>query len=348
LGILLTLILTRVLLQPIQKLVAATEKVGRGELAMTVDIRSRDEIGDLAAAFNQMTFQLKESRTDLEKKVEERTSQLEDNINELDRARRSTLQMLETLEAAKRELEKVNRELKEMDESKLKFIGVASHELKTPLTAVKANIGFILSEKAGNVPDYLKSYLLTIQRNTNRIQGTMDHMLDLARIKSGRLYLSPEPIHLAEVVSGFVNEIKPVDKDISIHLDIPDALVVRADQSGLRDIFINILSNAFKFTPDGGRISIIVVRKNGHVLHQIHDTGIGIPDDQKEKIFDEFYQVEGGKHGGTGLGLSIAKRLVEEHGGTIWVESQPGQGATFCFTLPVHEEDEKEFQTAWR
>jgi len=179
-GIILTIIFTRVLLLPIGKLVTATERVGMGELAMTVDVDSKDEIGDLAKAFNHMTLQLKESRHNLERKVEERTWQLEQNIQELNRTKTSTLQMLETLEAAKRELENVNLELKEMDENKLKFIGIASHELKTPLTAVKANIGFILSEKGGKIPDYLKSYLFTIQRNTNRIQATMDHMLDLA------------------------------------------------------------------------------------------------------------------------------------------------------------------------
>ena len=160
------------------------------------------------------------------------------------------------MEERTRELEKANRELKEMDETKMKFIGIASHELKTPLTAVKANIGFILSEKGGQIPDYLKSYLHTIQRNTNRIERTMDQMLDLARIKSGHLILSQERIALSEVVGAYINEIKPVDKNLSIVVDIPDRLSVKADRDGLHDIFINLLSNAFKFTADGGKMSI--------------------------------------------------------------------------------------------
>ena len=158
---------------------------------------------------------------DLERKVEERTHQLEENIEELNQARTSTLKMLEDLQSAKRELEMVNRELKEMDETKLKFIGIASHELKTPLTAIKANIDFILSEKEGKIPEHLKSYLLTIQRNTNRIQMRMDHMLDLTRIKSGRLLFYREPILLSEVIGGYINEVKPVDKNLSIQVDIP-------------------------------------------------------------------------------------------------------------------------------
>jgi len=334
-GILFTIILTRILLLPIEKLSMATERIARGELAHSVDIRSRDEIGDLARAFNQMTLQLKESRQDLEKKVEERTRQLEQYVDELNRARISTLEMLEDLQNAKRELEMVNRELKEMDETKMKFIGIASHELKTPLTAIKSNIDFILSEKEGRIPEHLKPYLITIQRNTNRIQMRMDHMLDFSRIKSGRLLLSQEQIFLSEVIGSYINEVKPIEKKIAVEVDIPDSLFVYADRNGLHDIFINLLSNAFKFTSDGGQVKIRANRKDEFVLLEIQDTGMGIPDGEQEKIFEEFYQVETGKHGGTGLGLAITKRLIEEQGGKIWVASQWGKGATFYFTLPA-------------
>jgi len=307
-----------------------------------VDIRSRDEIGDLARGFNQMILQLKESRTDLERKVDERTRQLAENIRELNQARTSTLRMLEDLQTAKRELEMINREVKEADEARLKFIGTASHELKTPLTAIKANIDFILSEKEGKVPELLKSNLLTIQRNTNRIQMRMDHMLDLSRIKSGHLLLYREPILLSEVIGGYINEVKPVDKNLTISADLPENLSTYADRNGLHDIFINLLSNAFKFTSDGGHIAVTASRKDEHILHEVRDTGIGIPKDKIERIFDEFYQVEAGKHGGTGLGLAITKRLIEEHGGKIWVESQWGKGTTFFFTISRSMEKENE------
>jgi signal transduction histidine kinase len=266
--------------------------------------------------------------TDLEKELEMRTRQLEEKSKELD--------------SLKKELERVNRELKERDETKMKFIGIASHELKTPLTAIKANIDFILSEKGGNVPAYLKSYLHTIRRNTSRIEGTMDHMLDLAWVKSGRLLLRREPILLSEVIGECIIQIKPVEKNLSIQMDIPDGLYVYVDRTWLLDIFTNLLSNAFKFTGDGGRISIVASHSEDHVLHEIHDTGIGIPEDKLERIFDEFYQVEVGKHGGTGLGLAITKRVIEEHGGTIWVKSQLGKGSTFYFTLPSCTENEDE------
>jgi signal transduction histidine kinase len=289
-----------------------------------------------------MIVQPKDSRKDLERKVEERTRRLERMTKERDETKASALETLEELQSVKKELERVNLELKEVDETKLKFIGIASHELKTPLTAIKANIDFILSEKGGNVPAYLKSYLHTIRRNTSRIEGTLDHMLNLAWVKSGRLLLRPEPILVSEVIGECINQIKPIEKNLSIQVDIPEGLYVHVDRTWLLDIFINLLSNAFKFTGDGGRISIAASLSEGQVLHEIHDTGIGIPEDKVERIFDEFYQVEVGKHGGTGLGLAITKRVIEEHGGAIWVKSQLGKGSTFYFTLPSYTENEDE------
>jgi signal transduction histidine kinase len=170
----------------------------------------------------------------------------------------------------------------------------------------------------------------------------MDHMLDLAWIKSGRLLLRREPILLSEAIGEYINQIRPVEKNLSIQVDIPESLYVYVDRTWLHDIFINLLSNAFKFTSDGGRISIAANRRDEFVLNEIQDTGIGIPEDQMEKIFDEFYQVEMGKHGGTGLGLAITKRVIEEHGGKIWVKSQLGKGSTFYFTLPCYGENENE------
>ena len=300
-------------------------------------------IGDLARAFHLPTLPLRESPTDLsqidlKRKVEERTLWLEENIKELNRARTSSLRMFGELQAVRRELEIVNREFKKMDEITMKFIGTASHELKTPLTAIKANIDFILSEKEGRIPQNLKPYLMTIQRNTTRIQMRMDQMLDLSRIKSDRLFLNREQILLSEVVGGYINEVTPVDKSLSLRIDVPPDLRILADRNALHDIFINLLSNAFKFTGDGGEISIVAGHRDQSILVEIKDTGMGIPEDKLQMIFDEFYQVEGGKHGGTGLGLAIAKRLVEGHGGNIWVESQLGKGSTFYFTLPLSVE----------
>jgi signal transduction histidine kinase len=338
-GVLFALVLKRMLVRPIEKLVTAAERSGKGDWGQAVDVQSTDEIGDLTRAFNQMTIQFRKAREDLEKKVDERTRLFEETLEDLNRTKASTQKAHQDLESVKKELDMVNRKLKEVDVTKLIFIGIASHELKTPLTIIKSNVDFILSEKGGTLPEYLKSYLLSIQRNTNRIQSRMDRMLDLARLRSGRLNISQEPLLLSEVVKGYINEVKLMDKNISLQVDIPRDLYVYADRNGFHDIFVNLLSNAIKFTSEGGQIMIIARRKDDLVVHEIRDTGVGIPKDKMERVFEEFYQVETGKHGGTGLGLAITKRLVEEHGGKIWVESQLGKGTTFYFTIPRYREN---------
>jgi signal transduction histidine kinase len=170
-------------------LAAATGNIAKGEWTPVVNIQSKDEFGDLAKAINQIALQFKESEARFTKKVDQRTLLFEETLEELDRTKASAQKMLMDLESTKKELDMVNRKLKEVDVTKLIFIGIASHELKTPLTIIKSNIDFILSEKEGKLPEYLKSYLLSIQRNTNRIRLRMDRMLDLSRLRSRqRLY----------------------------------------------------------------------------------------------------------------------------------------------------------------
>ena len=341
-GIGVTIFLVQIIVTPIGQLVLATQRITRGDLSHPVAISTNDEIGDLARSFNQMVEQLEDSRKELEdysrtleRKVEKRTTELERNVRELSEARIATLNILEDINEAKKELEKANRELMEMDEMKSKFLGTASHELKTPLTAIKANVDFILSGREGPIPRNLRQYLLTIQRNTNRIQEIMEKMLDMARIKAGKIDLLVERVNLLSAVKEFVREIKPVEKRLDIKIKIPRDIHVQADKDRLHDIYVNLLSNAFKFTPTGGEVRIGARRDNDVVLAEVSDTGVGIPEDQREKVFDEFYQVDRRRYGGTGLGLTIVKGIVEEHGGKVWVDSKLGRGSSFYFTVPL-------------
>ena len=341
-GIVVTILLVDIIVKPIGQLVSATQRIARGDLSHPVAINTNDEIGDLAKSFNQMVKQLEDSRVELEdysrtleKKVEERTAKLRRNVRELSKARKATLNILEDINEAKKELEKANRELVAMDEMKSKFLGTASHELKTPLTAIKANVDFILSGREGPIPRNLRQYLSTIQRNTNRIQEIMEKMLDMARIKAGKISLLVEKVNLLRAVKGYVKEIKPVEKRVDIKIKIPRGIYVQADKDRLHDIYINLLSNAFKFTPKNGEVRVAARRDNDVVLAEVSDTGVGIPEDQCERVFDEFYQVDRRRYGGTGLGLTIVKGIIEEHGGKIWVDSEVGKGSTFYFTVPL-------------
>ena len=341
-GIVVTILLVDIIVKPIGQLVSATQRIAKGDLSHPVALGTNDEIGDLARSFNQMVNQLEDSRRELEdysrtleRKVERRTAELKRNVEELSEARRATLNILEDINEAKKELEKANRELMEMDEMKSKFLGTASHELKTPLTAIKANVDFILGGREGAIPRNFRQYLVTIQRNTNRIQEIMEKMLDMARIKAGKMDLLMERVNLLGAVKEYVKEIKPVEKRIDIKIKISRNIHVRADKNRLHDIYINLLSNAFKFTPPGGEVRIGARRDNDVVLAEVSDNGVGIPEDQREKVFDEFYQVDRKRYGGTGLGLTIVKGIVEEHGGKIWVDSEVGKGSRFYFTFPV-------------
>ncbi len=342
LGIVVTLLVVHVTINPIRKLVAATQKIATGELNDPVQIISSGEIRDLSEALNEMAFRLQQSHAQLEEysktleeKVEQRTEELEKRVQELSDSRMATLNILEDVKEAKTQLERVNEELRALDEMKSKFIGTISHELKTPFTAIKANLDFIVSGKEGELPENLAHYLRAIQRNTNRVQKIMEDFLLAAQIRSGKRQLDLEEVRLRRAVREYLAEMGPIDRKYIVKLDIPDDISVFADPSRLHDVYVNLVSNALKFSPDGGEIRIAARPHNGQILSQIADKGIGIPRDKLEAVFEEFFQVDRKKFGGTGLGLSIVKGIIQEHGGKIWVDSRPGEGSTFFFTLPV-------------
>jgi PAS domain S-box-containing protein len=235
-------------------------------------------------------------------------------------------------------------ERKQMEEMRDRFISAVTHELRTPLVPLVAHVDYALAGKLGPIPEKVESSLEVMKRSTDRLLGLTDELLDIRRIESGKFELNLEPLNFREVIDQTLKEMQTsVDmKKQSLHVEVPAGpLPTRGDRARLSQVLVNILSNASKFTPDNGRITIKVEEDEDAIKVQVSDTGIGIRREDLERVFEPFAAIHKPAYiKGTGLGLSIAKGLVEAHGGRIWAESTgEGGGATFTFTLPKLREE---------
>ena len=268
------------------------------------------------------------------------------------------------------QLEKANQELRRIDSMKSEFVSIASHELRTPLAAIKNAVQLVLRETAGKINENQAKFLSMAERNINRLTNILNDLLNLSRIESGRIEMKFENVCLKGIIELTASSLKPHadGKSIKIDVEINQPLpAIYADPEKMEQILTNLIGNAIKFTPEGGRILIAAQplphdRKDGYgdrVVVSVKDTGIGIPSEHLDAIFEKFHQVEGSLQrsvSGTGLGLAITKGLVEAHQGKIWVESEFGKGSTFTFTLPISQGErrdpyfrlilDKEFQRA--
>ena len=243
-----------------------------------------------------------------------------------------------------RELELRNRQVERANQLKSEFLASMSHELRTPLHTV---IGFaeLLSEEIeGSLNEKQKRFMGYIHKDSMHLLELINDILDLSKIEAGRVRIHREAFDLRVNVEEALATIRPgADaKSIAIETDIDSSAVLMADRVRFRQILFNLLSNAVKFTTEGGRIRVEARFREEFVEISVTDTGIGIPKDQQEAIFDKFYQVGATTKGvreGTGLGLAITKALVEEHGGRVWVVSDVGKGSRFSFTIAIGKEE---------
>ncbi len=236
-----------------------------------------------------------------------------------------------------------------LSEMKSDFISRVSHELKTPLASIRAASDVIAQAKIGALNPKQEKMLQIITEETGNLVCLIEDLLDMSEIESGRISLKFRRCSLSEVARAALDHFRSRyrQKQVALLESLPAACPqVQADPERIRQVFDNLLSNALKFTPAGGRVELRVRaeepgdRSGGRRMLQasVSDTGIGIPRKEMERIFEKFHQAESldtRSAGGTGLGLSISKFLVEAHGGEIWVESQPGAGSTFFFSLPA-------------
>jgi signal transduction histidine kinase len=250
---------------------------------------------------------------------------------------------LETLRLTE-ELKKRAAELQELDRLKSAFLANMSHELRTPLNSILGFSDVILEQIDGPLTGPMKNDLQLIQKNGQHLLHLINDVLDMAKIEAGRINLAPERFMVHEILDDVLSITSTMasEKNISLFVeaDSDTAVEIFADRTRLRQVMINLINNSIKFT-EKGRIAIRASRQGtDHVLIRVRDTGVGIPPDKLEAIFQEFAQIDTSstrKAGGTGLGLPISRRLIELHGGRLWAESSgvPGEGAAFYVELPI-------------
>jgi PAS domain S-box-containing protein len=242
------------------------------------------------------------------------------------------------LAAANKELELRNRDVERANRMKSEFLASMSHELRTPLNAIIGFSDLLAEQIAGALSSKQLRFVNHIQQGARHLLALINDILDLSKVEAGRLELNRENLSVAAVLADVLTGIRAAAaaKSIAVHSSIGPDVTAFADRIRFKQILLNLLSNGVKFTPDGGKIWVEATERRGRLTVSVSDTGLGIPVDEQEAIFDAFHQAGATTKGikeGTGLGLAITKRLVEEHGGRIWVESEPGKGARLSFTM---------------
>ena len=238
------------------------------------------------------------------------------------------------------EIEEKGRQLEEASRHKSEFLANMSHELRTPLNAVLGYAELMQDGIYGELSEQVREILDRIQQNGRHLLGLINDVLDLSKIEAGQLTLSLADYSMRALVLDVVSATEGLasDKNLTFEAHVPkDLHNGHGDEQRIRQVLVNLVSNAIKFT-EAGSVTIRVREDGDRFLVAIIDTGVGIAPDDQHHIFEEFQQLDSSstrKEGGTGLGLAIAKRIVELHGGSIWVESELGQGSTFSFTLPM-------------
>lgn len=314
-------IISKRILHPLASLKTGAEMIGKGKLDYNIDIHTGDEVEALANEFNEMTRKLRESR----RMLMDWNAELEQEI------KRRTY-----------DLRIANEELRRADRMKSEFLANMSHELRTPLNSI---IGFseVLSDQLhGPLSEKQLRHVSNILISGRHLLQLINDILDLSKVEAGKMELHYNVIPLREffenIMMGFRLQIQKKGLVVSYEVDGVDRVI--ADVTRFKQILLNIVSNAIKFSLENGRITLLARRNGDFIEISVTDTGIGINKENQQVIFQEFRQIDASftrKYEGTGLGLALTKKLVELHGGKIWVDSEEGRGSTFTISIPDRE-----------
>ncbi len=305
LGVLLLIIglsLHAAVIRPLHKVISTIRNISGGDLSKRVDVNAKDEVGVLAQSFNKMADNLQESQSSL---------------------RNANLNLLEA-----------NR-------LKSEFLSVMSHELRTPLNAIIGFSEVLMDQDGGVFTERQQRFLTNIENSGRHLLQLVNDILDLSAVGSDSPELNREDVSIPQLMEDVRKLGHPfaAQRRIRLETERKDSIpLIRVDAAKIKRVLYNLVSNAIKFTPEGGRVGLSAQVRNGMVEISVSDNGIGISVEDQQKIFGEFEQVESTKarrYEGTGVGLALTKRLVELHGGSIRVESKLGEGSRFTFTLPI-------------
>jgi signal transduction histidine kinase len=336
-------------------LLGVTAAIAKGDFSVRLPrAESKGELGVIASRFNQMAEQLGRRQ----QQVREKTRELEEtnltlrdlNENLEAKVRARTLELADTLEqvrttasalaAANRRYEVANVELVKANQAKSSFLGIVSHELRTPLTVINAFLSLMLEEGYRKDPQNVTRAVQTSLREGEHLARMIDELIDLSRVDARAMVLHGKPIAietaLREVAEQFQQDLQAKQLRL-VSRAPPDVSPLACDPEKFRQVFTQLLSNAIRFSVEGGEIELVCEEGDREFVFFCRDTGIGIPAECQERIFDRFYQVDGSstrQFGGTGIGLSIVREIVLLHGGRIWVESELGKGTTVFLTFP--------------
>lgn len=238
--------------------------------------------------------------------------------------------------------------LAEEERMRSDFISMLSHEIRTPLTSIRESVNLIAEEVMGDINDRQRRFLEIASREIERICDLLNHLMQVSRLEAGAVSIKPRPFDASSFVEGGIYRVAPAAEAKGIQIEArvsPELPEVMGDPENLQQVLLNLLGNAIKFTPQGGRILVDVEADNREgderLRFSVTDTGPGIPEEELSLVFHKYYRASGIRNevDGVGLGLSISRHIVEAHGGEVWVNSTPGDGSTFSFTLPVVRKD---------
>ena len=336
LGLLVLVIAVNQMTLPIENLTEGMKDVGSGHLPDVIPVSGYDEVGTLTESFNRMIGDLRKSREEIMRYQRHLEDMVVERTEALDKANSDLVDMNVSLQ-------KANEKLMELDKLKSNFLGIATHELRTPITVIEGYLDSLVDGFAGELNDQQVAIVGETLSSCHRMADLVSDMLDITRIEAGKMPIEMMRCSVLTVIDRVASQMAPIikKKDLTLNVDrVSMDIETLLDEERILQVLVNLIGNATKFTPGGGVISVkAAVENEGHeplVLVTVSDTGIGISAEDLPEIFDEFAQVGApGKEEGTGLGLAICEGIIEAHGGRIWAESVVGQGSAFTFSIPL-------------